>query len=134
MRNTTNKKDKSALKAERKSFKMQKESIKKQTKELSEICNVKACAVIIEPDGTIETWPKNRNDVRELIQAYKNRGPEKEQPQELDGDNDKTKETVSVVSENPTKEEILRSIDAKLAEVRKRIQILKANEMKRTES
>ncbi|CAI9787072.1 unnamed protein product [Fraxinus pennsylvanica] len=130
MENATNKKDKSPLRAERKSFKKQKESIKKMTKELSEICDVKACAVIVGPDGTIDTWPENHNDVREVIQTYKNCGLEKGQPQELDGDNVINKENVSVVSEKekPTKQELLRMIDAKLAQVKKRIQILKSND------
>ncbi|MCD7447009.1 hypothetical protein HAX54_021642 [Datura stramonium] len=31
----------------------------KKTMELSVLCDVKACAIIIDADGTVETWPKN---------------------------------------------------------------------------
>ncbi|KAL2454187.1 MADS-box transcription factor 56-like [Abeliophyllum distichum] len=52
----------------KKSFKTRKESIKKKTMELSVLCDVNACAVIIGPDGSIETWPEDRNHVQQVIQ------------------------------------------------------------------
>ncbi|KAL2519821.1 agamous-like MADS-box protein AGL81 [Forsythia ovata] len=99
----------------KKSFNMQKESIKEKTKKLSEICDVKACAVIVRADGTVETWPENRNDVREVIQMYKNCDRKRKRPQELDRD-------------SKANQELLRMIDAKLAQVKKRIQFLKSND------
>ncbi|CAI9754413.1 unnamed protein product [Fraxinus pennsylvanica] len=133
MDNTANKEEKSTLRAMEKSFEMQKESIKKKTKELSETCDVKACAVIIGPDGMVDTWPENRNDVQEVIKMYKNCDPESKRTRDLHGrdDHGKNKEIACVDSEgvkNPTKQELLRRIDAKLAQVRNRIQILKSKD------
>ncbi|CAI9787593.1 unnamed protein product [Fraxinus pennsylvanica] len=48
-----------------------KECIKKKTMELSVLCDVKACAVILGPEGQIETWPENHSDVQEMIELYK---------------------------------------------------------------
>ncbi|CAI9117549.1 OLC1v1018951C1 [Oldenlandia corymbosa var. corymbosa] len=56
------------------SFKNRKDCIKKKTMELSVLCDVKACAVIIGPDGKLETWPENSSDVIELIRAFQKSG------------------------------------------------------------
>lgn len=125
----TSDKDKSTLRDMEKSFEMHKESIKRETKELSETCGVKACAVIVGPDGMVDTWPENRNDVQEVIKMYENFDPESKRTQELD--REKNKVNICAVSDGVktiNKQELLSRIDAKLAQVRERIQILKSKD------
>ncbi|CAA3016440.1 agamous-like MADS-box AGL81 [Olea europaea subsp. europaea] len=112
-----------------KSFLNQKDCIKKKSMELSVLCDVKVCAIIVGPDGRVETWPESHDDVRQVIQAYKNCPVDKkkrERPQELDHGGNNKKQKVCAVSEGVkrtgfTDEDVLRSIDAKLCEVRNRI-------------
>ncbi|KAL2540778.1 putative ovule protein [Abeliophyllum distichum] len=121
----------------KKSFKTRKESIKKKTMELSVLCDVNACAVIIGPDGSIETWPEDRNHVQQVIQQYRNCDRKRKRTQELDhgcDDHCKKKQDVRFFSEGAVKnqgttnQELLTVIDAKLAQVRNRIRLLKAND------
>ncbi|XP_022895458.1 uncharacterized protein LOC111409670 [Olea europaea var. sylvestris] len=134
-----NKNQKTASSAIKKSFLRRKDYIKKKTEELSILCNVKACAIIVGPDGTIETWPESRNDVQRVIEAYRNCPVDKkkrEPPQELDrggDDHSNKKQKLCVVSEGVKKtgftdQDLLRRIDAKLCEVRKKIQSIKSND------
>ncbi|CAI9772365.1 unnamed protein product [Fraxinus pennsylvanica] len=134
-----NKNQKTALKAIEKSFLKRKDCIKKKTMELSILCDVKVCAIIIGPDGTIETWPESRNDVQRVIEMYVNCPVDKkkrQRPQELDhgGDDRSNKKwKVCVVSEGVKKtgftdKDLLRRIDAKLCHVRKKIQLIKSND------
>ncbi|KAL2541560.1 SRF-type transcription factor family protein [Abeliophyllum distichum] len=128
--NTDSMSTKKREKAMKKSFKTRKESIKKKTMELSVLCDVKACAVIIAPDGTVETWPENRNHVQEVIQIYKTCDRKRKRPQELDHESKKNQNGCFVSNQNqgPTNQEFLRMIDVKLAQVKKRIQFLKSND------
>ncbi|KAL2454189.1 putative ovule protein [Abeliophyllum distichum] len=121
----------------KKSFKIRKESIKKKTMELSVLCDVNACAVIVGPDGSVETWPENLNHVQRVIQQYRNCDRKRKRTQELDhgcDDHCKKKQDVRFVSEGSVKnqgttnQELLTVIDAKLAQVRNRIGLLKAND------
>ncbi|KAL2540780.1 putative ovule protein [Abeliophyllum distichum] len=121
----------------KKSFKTRKESIKKKTMELSVLCDVNACAVIIGPDGSIETWPEDRNHVQQVIQQYRNCDRKRKRTQELDhgcDDHCKKKQDVRFFSEGAVKnqgttnQELLTVIDAKLAQVRNRIRFLKFND------
>ncbi|KAL2540779.1 putative ovule protein [Abeliophyllum distichum] len=121
----------------KKSFKIRKESIKKKTMELSVLCDVNACAVIIGPDGSIETWPEDRNHVQQVIQQYRNCDRKRKRTQELDHGCDehcKKKQDVRFFSEGAVKnqgttnQELLTVIDAKLAQVRNRIRFLKFND------
>lgn len=57
-------------KAKSLSYKKRKECIKKKTMELSVLCDIKACVVILEPDGQIETWPENLDNVRDILNLY----------------------------------------------------------------
>ncbi|CAA2994773.1 agamous-like MADS-box AGL81 [Olea europaea subsp. europaea] len=123
-----------------KSFLKRKDCIKKKSMELSVLCDVKVCAIIVGPDGRVETWPESHDDVRQVIQAYKNCPVDKkkrERPQELDHGGSNKKQKVCAVSEGVkrtgfTDEDVLRSIDAKLCEVRKRIELIKSNDQKRS--
>ncbi|KAL2529287.1 uncharacterized protein Fot_21888 [Forsythia ovata] len=128
--NTDSMSTKKTEKAMKKSFNTRKESIKKKTMELSVLCDVKACAVIIAPDGTVETWPENRNHVQEVIEIYKTCDRKRKRPQELDHGS-KKKQNVCFVSnqiQGPTNQELLKMIDVKLAQVKKRIQFLKSSD------
>ncbi|KAL2505525.1 Uncharacterized protein Adt_21146 [Abeliophyllum distichum] len=97
--NTDSMSTKKREKAMKKSFKTRKESIKKKTMELSVLCDVKACAVIIAPDGT------GKGNGR----------------QELDHESKKYQNGCFVSNQNqgPTNQEFLRMIDVKLAQVKK---------------
>ena len=48
-----------------------KDCIKKKTMELSTLCGIQACAVCFGPDGAVETWPENTNDVKAVIDLYR---------------------------------------------------------------
>ncbi|KAL2529294.1 uncharacterized protein Fot_21895 [Forsythia ovata] len=127
--NTDSMSTKKTEKAMKKSFNTRKESIKKKTMELSVLCDVKACAVITAPDGTVETWPENRNHVQEVIEIYKTCDRKRKWPQELDhGSKKKQNVCFSNQIQGPTNQELLRMIDVKLAQVKKQIQFLKSND------
>ncbi|KAL2557007.1 uncharacterized protein Fot_01746 [Forsythia ovata] len=105
--------------------------------ELSVLCDVNACAVIIGPDGSVETWPENLNHVQHVIQLYRNCDRKRKRTQELDhgcDDHCKKKQNVRFLSEGAVKnqgttnQELLTVIDAKLAQVRNRIRLLKSND------
>ncbi|CAI9775209.1 unnamed protein product [Fraxinus pennsylvanica] len=104
-----NKNQKTALKAIEKSFLKRKDCIKKKTMELSVLCDVKVCAIIVGPDGTVETWPESRNDVQQVIEMYVNcpvNKKKRQRPQELDlGGDDRSnkKRKVCVVFEGVKK-------------------------------
>ncbi|XP_027109449.1 uncharacterized protein [Coffea arabica] len=65
------KKTKHGTKVESLSCKKRKECIKKKTMELSVLCGIKACIVVVGPSGQVETWPRNPDDVRQIIAMYK---------------------------------------------------------------
>ncbi|PSS07467.1 MADS-box transcription factor PHERES like [Actinidia chinensis var. chinensis] len=48
-----------------------KDCIKKKTMELSTLCGIQACTVCFGPDGAVETWPENPNDVKAVIDLYR---------------------------------------------------------------
>ncbi|GFZ04087.1 hypothetical protein Acr_16g0007110 [Actinidia rufa] len=48
-----------------------KNCIKKKTMELATLCGIQACAVCFGPDGAVETWPENPNDVKVVIDLYR---------------------------------------------------------------
>ncbi|CAH9136603.1 unnamed protein product [Cuscuta epithymum] len=50
-------------------FENRKASILKQGRELSTLCGVKLCLMIVSPDGKVETWPQNRDDVKAILGA-----------------------------------------------------------------
>ncbi|XP_010321181.2 agamous-like MADS-box protein AP3 [Solanum lycopersicum] len=52
-------------------YKKKKETIKKKTRELSILCDVKACVILVDPNGKVDTWPENPTDFNPIIQSYK---------------------------------------------------------------
>ncbi|KAL3516146.1 hypothetical protein ACH5RR_023048 [Cinchona calisaya] len=50
--------------------KKRKECIKRKTRELSVLCDIRACLVVLGPNGEVETWPENADNVREVIHMY----------------------------------------------------------------
>ncbi|KAL3516150.1 hypothetical protein ACH5RR_023052 [Cinchona calisaya] len=50
--------------------KKRRDCIKRKTRELSVLCDIKACLVVLGPNGEVETWPENADDVREVIHMY----------------------------------------------------------------
>ncbi|GFZ07033.1 hypothetical protein Acr_18g0012030 [Actinidia rufa] len=48
-----------------------KNCIKKKTMELATLCGIQACAVCFGPDGAVETWPENPNDVKAVIDLFR---------------------------------------------------------------
>ncbi|KAH0669107.1 hypothetical protein KY285_023265 [Solanum tuberosum] len=52
-------------------YKKKKETIKKKTRELSILCDIKACVILVDPDGEVDTWPENPTDFNPIIQSYK---------------------------------------------------------------
>ncbi|KAM7523968.1 hypothetical protein LguiA_013870 [Lonicera macranthoides] len=45
--------------------------IKKKTMELSTLCDIKACTIILSPDGNVDTWPENQSEVKAIIDNYR---------------------------------------------------------------
>ncbi|KAL3368486.1 hypothetical protein AABB24_009377 [Solanum stoloniferum] len=52
-------------------YKKKKETIEKKTRELSILCDIKACVILVDPDGEVDTWPENPTDFNPIIQSYK---------------------------------------------------------------
>nr|GMD01274.1 agamous-like MADS-box protein AGL81 [Ipomoea batatas] len=52
-------------------YQNRKASILKKSKELSTLCDVKVCVIVVSPDGKLETWPDNLNDVKAVLSAVK---------------------------------------------------------------
>lgn len=48
-----------------------KDCIKRKTRELSILCGIAACTVIVSPNGEVDTWPENPTDVKSIIDRYK---------------------------------------------------------------
>ncbi|KAH7862459.1 hypothetical protein Vadar_005083 [Vaccinium darrowii] len=62
-------------------------SIKKKTRELSILCGITACTVIVCPNGKVDTWPENPTVVKSIIDRYKERmGKKSPQPSEFTGE------------------------------------------------
>nr|GMC95344.1 agamous-like MADS-box protein AGL81 [Ipomoea batatas] len=55
-------------------YENRKTSILKKGKELSTLCDTKVCVIIVSPDGKLETWPNNLNDVKAILSAVKKSG------------------------------------------------------------
>ncbi|KAK4339476.1 hypothetical protein RND71_040938 [Anisodus tanguticus] len=82
--------------------------------EISALCDVKACAIIIDADGTIETWPKNPTDVTPILDQYRKKHYLNKK---------KHNNNVDVVVENPN--DVLSKLNSKIDAVKKRIEFLK---------
>ncbi|WMV28891.1 hypothetical protein MTR67_022276 [Solanum verrucosum] len=52
-------------------YKKKKETIEKKTRELSILCDIKACVILVDPNGEVDTWPENPIDFNPIIQSYK---------------------------------------------------------------
>ncbi|XP_057462479.1 MADS-box transcription factor PHERES 2-like [Actinidia eriantha] len=48
-----------------------KDCIMKKTMELATLCGIQACAVCFGPDGAVETWPENPNNVKAVIDLFR---------------------------------------------------------------
>lgn len=59
-----------AMRAKRQSFKKRKDCILKKSMELSVLCGIKVCAVIVDPNGKVQTWPENKDEVLEIVKLY----------------------------------------------------------------
>ncbi|CAA2953816.1 agamous-like MADS-box AGL81 [Olea europaea subsp. europaea] len=120
--------DADVLKAKKKAFLRRKECIKRKTMELSTLCDVKACAVILGPDGQIDSWPENRSEVQEVINLYQNGSSNKKRKQQYDDRGCNKKQVLGGDEGTLNPEEFLKKIDAKLGEVKNRIQFLRSKE------
>ncbi|CAA2953817.1 agamous-like MADS-box AGL81 [Olea europaea subsp. europaea] len=120
--------DADVLRAKKKAFLRRKECIKRKTMELSTLCDVKACAVILGPDGQIDSWPENRSEVQEVINLYQHRSRNKKRKQQYDDRGCNKKQVLGGDEGALNPEEFLKKIDAKLGEVKKRIQFLRSKD------
>lgn len=110
-------------KARSKTYNSRKECIKKKAKELSTLCDIKACMLCFGPDGIWETWPENPNEVDRLIKSYR------KYHEDRDGiSNKKKKGLINWESKKKNKsmdEVLLREVDLKMEAVTSRIELLK---------
>uniref|UniRef100_A0A6N2LPW8 MADS-box domain-containing protein n=1 Tax=Salix viminalis TaxID=40686 RepID=A0A6N2LPW8_SALVM len=54
-----------------KSYEDRKNTLKKKARELAILCDVPVCLICVDPDGTPETWPEEKERVVEVLKAYK---------------------------------------------------------------
>ncbi|KAJ8567713.1 hypothetical protein K7X08_019921 [Anisodus acutangulus] len=88
-----------------------KETIKKKTRELSILCGIKACAILVGPNKEVDTWPENPTDLKTIIQSYKKSLINGKKKVKVNGDQ--------------SKESLLVKLNSKVAAVEKRIEFLK---------
>nr|GME20614.1 agamous-like MADS-box protein AGL81 [Ipomoea batatas] len=62
-------------KARKLSYERRAACILKKAMELQTLCDLKIGVVILSPDGKLESWPPDLNDVKALLDACKERGP-----------------------------------------------------------
>ncbi|XP_059286438.1 uncharacterized protein LOC132039900 [Lycium ferocissimum] len=110
-------------------YRKKKETIKKKTMELSILCGVKACVVLVDPNGEVDTWPENPTDMNPIIQSYKKslidgkKVVKSKKNLDLFCDNDDDQWLSNMSRES--KESLLVKLNSKLAAVEKRIEFLK---------
>nr|GMD01273.1 agamous-like MADS-box protein AGL81 [Ipomoea batatas] len=63
--------EKHVKKAMKTKYENRKTSILKKSRELSTLCDVQVCVIVVSPDGKLETWPDNLNDVKAVLSAVK---------------------------------------------------------------
>ncbi|XP_031094450.1 agamous-like MADS-box protein AGL93 [Ipomoea triloba] len=63
--------EKHGKKAMKTKYENRKTSILKKSKELSTLCDVQVCVIVVSPDGKLETWPDNLNDVKAVLSTVK---------------------------------------------------------------
>ncbi|CAI9767824.1 unnamed protein product [Fraxinus pennsylvanica] len=118
--------------AKKKALLTRKECIKKKTMELSVLCDVRACAVILGPDGQIETWPENRSDVREVINLYRNGSLNNKRKQQYDDRSCNKKQVLGgdkgAKNRALNLEEFLKKLEGKIDQVKKQIQTVKSKD------
>ncbi|XP_055805318.1 uncharacterized protein LOC129874114 [Solanum dulcamara] len=120
-------------KGETLSYRKKKETIKKKTRELSILCDIKACAILLGPNGEVDTWPENPSDFNPIIQSYKR----KEKIEDAIDDGflkKKSKKNNALFSDDQwlndmmsreSKQSLLVKLNSKLEAVEKRIEFLK---------
>ncbi|TXG69100.1 hypothetical protein EZV62_004035 [Acer yangbiense] len=52
-------------------YNRRKTTLMRKANQLSKLCDVKVCMVCFGPDKTVETWPKNKSEVCDIISKYK---------------------------------------------------------------
>ncbi|KAF3624360.1 hypothetical protein FXO38_30314 [Capsicum annuum] len=120
-------------------FKKKKETIVKKTRELSVLCDVKVCAILVAPNGEVDTWPENPTELNPIIQSYKEhvvagkrkvidgglfKNKSKSNNVALFCDNGDDDEWIKNLSRD-SKQSLLVKLNTKLAAVEKRIEFLK---------
>ncbi|KAG5604712.1 hypothetical protein H5410_026204 [Solanum commersonii] len=104
-------------------YKKKKETIKKKTRELSILCDIKACVILVDPNGEVDTWPENPTDFNPIIQSYKENlfhGKRKR----IDDDGCFEKKWLNDVFRE-SNESLLVKLNSKLEAVERRIEFLK---------
>lgn len=91
-------------------LKKRKACITKKTMELSVLCDIEACVIMVDDDGSVETWPKNQRDVIKIINKYNTYA----------GDNNNVKKKKS-----DGLGELLRMVETKLEALDRRIEVVK---------
>ncbi|KAL2516204.1 putative ovule protein [Forsythia ovata] len=118
-------------------FTNRKALILKKAKELGILCDVPVCAVIIEPNGDVHTWPENKNEVQAILTRYRNRSNKNKKPSTDDQPKNtpKTRDFLATLSEDWVNDlskdslpGLVTAIDTKIEEIQQRIRFLKQNQ------
>ncbi|XP_027179033.1 uncharacterized protein LOC113777996 [Coffea eugenioides] len=59
------------MRAKKQSFRKRKDCVLKKSMELSVLCDIKVCAIVIDANGKVETWPENKDDLMKIAKLYK---------------------------------------------------------------
>lgn len=97
------------MKGKRSAFLKRKACVMKKTMELSVLCDIKACAIIVDADGTVETWPRNSTDLNPILDQYRKKHCLKKQSNNVVADANN----------------VLSKLNSKIEAVNKRIEFLK---------
>ncbi|OIT21656.1 PREDICTED: uncharacterized protein LOC109218635 [Nicotiana attenuata] len=103
------------MKADKRALLKRKACVLKKTMELSILCDIKACAIIVDADGTVESWPKYPTDLNPILDRYKQYSLKKQK---------KNNDVVVDVENTKGKENVLLALDSKIEAVKRRIEFL----------
>ncbi|KAI7986152.1 Agamous-like MADS-box protein AGL103 [Camellia lanceoleosa] len=114
-------------KALRVTHKKRKDCVIKKTMELSILCGINVFTLCFGPNGEVDTWPQNPNEVKALIRMYKESA--KKSPKVLGGNEDGYGWLDGLSAESVMS--FLGKLDSKLEVLKARIEFLKmVNEQK----
>lgn len=66
------------------SFLKRRPTLKKKAEELAKLCDVSVCLLCYAPDGKLDIWPENQEEVKGIISRYEGLGDKEKHRRQLD--------------------------------------------------